>query len=249
MGGVGSYPVVSDDQSGDLIRRSSNPACSRRVGRRWLGVRRTASWTVPHRVAEAVPEAEERAQVGGGVTAEEGGRDGAVLVLVAASFEQPEGHHRRQSAPAHVRVRPNGPVVRGGVVRSWSSPRGEPAVRRLICVPALVADVPLRSGFVVDVHAEGPRIYAQERYLLSGAGPGIYPVVLQVDFARGATSRRPRCPPPNSRPTLRVTRRGSGRLPRPTLPAFPRSFISSGSSFKVGRSCTPPTAFALHSTD
>lgn len=88
-------------------------------------------------------------------------------------------------------------------------------MRRLICVPALlacgasalvvlatpatadptfhtervpvrpVADAPLRSGFVVDVHAEGPRIYAQERYLLSGASPGSYQVVLQVDFQPG----------------------------------------------------------------
>ncbi len=44
-----------------------------------------------------------------------------------------------------------------------------------------VAGAPLRSGFVIDIHAEGPRIYAQERYHLSGALPGTaYEVVLHI---------------------------------------------------------------------
>jgi hypothetical protein len=44
-----------------------------------------------------------------------------------------------------------------------------------------VAGAPLRSGSVIDIHAEGPRIYAQERYHLSGALPSTeYQVVLRI---------------------------------------------------------------------
>lgn len=43
------------------------------------------------------------------------------------------------------------------------------------------AGAPLRSGSVIDIHAEGPRIYAQERYHLSGALPSTtYQVVLNI---------------------------------------------------------------------
>ena len=44
-----------------------------------------------------------------------------------------------------------------------------------------VAGAPLRSGFVIDIHAEGPRVYAQERYHLSGALPSTtYQIVLNI---------------------------------------------------------------------
>ena len=44
-----------------------------------------------------------------------------------------------------------------------------------------VAGAPLTSGAVIDVHAQGPTIYAQERYVLVGAEPGItYQVTLLV---------------------------------------------------------------------
>ncbi len=33
-------------------------------------------------------------------------------------------------------------------------------------------DAPLRSGFVENIHAEGPIVYALERYVLVGAVPG-----------------------------------------------------------------------------
>lgn len=35
-----------------------------------------------------------------------------------------------------------------------------------------VADAPLRSGFVVNAHAQGPEVYAHEVYVLNGAVPG-----------------------------------------------------------------------------
>src|SRR5215207_7319600 len=66
----------------------------------------------------------------------------------------------------------------------------------LILVPSVGADqvfhtqqielmpvngAPLRSGFVVDIHANGPRIAALERYVLSGAAPNTtYQVQLQL---------------------------------------------------------------------
>ena len=43
------------------------------------------------------------------------------------------------------------------------------------------ADAPLKSGAVIDVHTQGPTIYAQERYVLVGAEPGTtYQVTLLV---------------------------------------------------------------------
>ena len=44
-----------------------------------------------------------------------------------------------------------------------------------------VADAPLTSGAVIDIHTEGPTIYAQERYVLVGAEPSTtYQVTLLV---------------------------------------------------------------------
>ena len=34
-----------------------------------------------------------------------------------------------------------------------------------------VGGAPLRSGFVVNIHANGPQVYARERYVLNGALP------------------------------------------------------------------------------
>ena len=46
---------------------------------------------------------------------------------------------------------------------------------------APVAGAPLRSGFVVNAHANGPRVYANERYVLVGALPNqTYLVTLLV---------------------------------------------------------------------
>jgi hypothetical protein len=44
-----------------------------------------------------------------------------------------------------------------------------------------VDNAPLRSGFVQNSHANGPRIFAIERYVLNGASPNTsYQVTLQV---------------------------------------------------------------------
>jgi hypothetical protein len=44
-----------------------------------------------------------------------------------------------------------------------------------------VGDAPLRSGFVENIHMNGPRLYAHENYVLNGATPGTdYSVTLLV---------------------------------------------------------------------
>jgi hypothetical protein len=44
-----------------------------------------------------------------------------------------------------------------------------------------IDDAPLRSGSVVNIHANGPKVYAQERYLLNGALPNHdYEIALNV---------------------------------------------------------------------
>lgn len=51
-----------------------------------------------------------------------------------------------------------------------------------------LASAPLSSGFVVDIHANGPRVYAQERYHLMGALPSTtYQVTLLAYADRGCT--------------------------------------------------------------
>jgi hypothetical protein len=52
-----------------------------------------------------------------------------------------------------------------------------------------VADAPLKSGAVIDIHTEGPTIYAQERYVLVGAEPSTtYQVTLLVHSAPGCAA-------------------------------------------------------------
>lgn len=50
-----------------------------------------------------------------------------------------------------------------------------------------VGSAPLRSGFVENIHANGPTVYAMERYALVGAAPGSYAVTLHL-FADSSCS-------------------------------------------------------------
>ena len=43
-----------------------------------------------------------------------------------------------------------------------------------------VGSAPLRSGFVENIHTNGPTVYAMERYVLVGAAPGSYAVTLHL---------------------------------------------------------------------
>jgi len=52
-----------------------------------------------------------------------------------------------------------------------------------------VGSASLRSGFVNDVHTNGVRIYAQERYQLNGAAPDTtYSVALEIAFTDATCS-------------------------------------------------------------
>lgn len=49
---------------------------------------------------------------------------------------------------------------------------------------APVGDVPLRSGFVENIHPNGPNVFAREQYSVNGAEPNAtYDVVLTVSIA------------------------------------------------------------------
>ena len=51
-----------------------------------------------------------------------------------------------------------------------------------------VGSAPLRSGFVENIHANGPTVYAMERYALVGATPGSYAVTLHLFADTSCTS-------------------------------------------------------------
>lgn len=51
-----------------------------------------------------------------------------------------------------------------------------------------VGSSPLRSGFVENIHANGPTVYAMERYALVGAAPGSYAVTLHLFADTSCTS-------------------------------------------------------------
>jgi hypothetical protein len=55
-----------------------------------------------------------------------------------------------------------------------------------------VAGAPLRSGFVQNIHANGPNVYARERYVLNGAAPSAqYEVRLLVHLFDDTCSNAP----------------------------------------------------------
>jgi hypothetical protein len=55
-----------------------------------------------------------------------------------------------------------------------------------------VAGAQLRSGFVENIHADGPKVYARERYVLNGASPNAaYEVRLLVHLFDDTCSNAP----------------------------------------------------------
>jgi hypothetical protein len=52
-----------------------------------------------------------------------------------------------------------------------------------------VGGAPLASGFVIDIHANGPRVYAQERYQLRGAVPATEYQVTLLAYADTACTQ------------------------------------------------------------
>ena len=55
-----------------------------------------------------------------------------------------------------------------------------------------IGGAPLRSGFVENIHADGPNVYAHEQYVVNGAEPGTtYQVVLMIFPLDTTCSSRP----------------------------------------------------------
>jgi hypothetical protein len=55
-----------------------------------------------------------------------------------------------------------------------------------------IGSAPLRSGFVENIHANGPNVYAHEIYVLNGAGVGVsYQVVLSIWTSNTSCSGAP----------------------------------------------------------
>lgn len=66
---------------------------------------------------------------------------------------------------------------------------------------------PLQSGFVIDIHVNGPQIYALERYQLNGAAPNTTYQVQLLIFTNATCSGTPITVPSSS---LRTNSSGNG---------------------------------------
>ena len=70
-----------------------------------------------------------------------------------------------------------------------------------------VNGAPLRSGFVENIHVNGPQIYAMERYVLNGAAPATEYQVTLWAYAAGSGCSGPN---PAAIPTTRFSTNVSG---------------------------------------
>jgi hypothetical protein len=111
-----------------------------------------------------------------------------------------------------------------------------------------IGGAPLQSGFVNDIHTQGPTITAQERYVLNGAMPNTtYSVALHISFAD------PTCTVTNFvYPTTTFTTNASGNgeagftfyTPKPPPPPSPQQWyirwvVSSGGVPQYQTDCIP----------
>jgi hypothetical protein len=73
-------------------------------------------------------------------------------------------------------------VVAAMAVVAGALPAGADAVYHSQHIPLTSIDgAPLRSGYVENIHADGPNVYAHEQYVLNGAAPDTaYQVVLMI---------------------------------------------------------------------
>jgi hypothetical protein len=71
-------------------------------------------------------------------------------------------------------------------------------------------DAPLRSGFVQNIHANGPTVYAHENYIVNGAAPNTeYQVVLSIWASDTACSGAPTLEIPTAVLTTNAAGNGS----------------------------------------
>ena len=84
----------------------------------------------------------------------------------------------RRRPLAHVAV---GVAVSAAAVLVVSAPAAADAVYHSEQIPLhAVTEAPLRSGFVENIHADGPNVFAHELYVVNGATPN---TTFQVSIA------------------------------------------------------------------
>ena len=81
-----------------------------------------------------------------------------------------------------------------------------------------VGGAPLQSGFVVDIHANGPQNYALERYQLDGAAPNTSYQVQSLVFLNTTCSGAPALVAPDA--TLETNASGNGEAGHQIPPSF-----------------------------
>ena len=99
-------------------------------------------------------------------------------------------------------------LLAGLAVCSWALPAGADAAYHASHLPLhATASAPLRSGFVENIHANGPTVYAHENYNVNGADTNTsYQVVLSIWATNTACAGTPTL----EIPTAVVTTNGAG---------------------------------------
>lgn len=87
-----------------------------------------------------------------------------------------------------------------------------------------VGDAPLRSGFVQNIKANGPTIYAHEVYVLNGAAPRTDYTVTNHFFFEDPTCADPANDFPSDTAQLRTNRAGNARADKFFVPADAAGF-------------------------
>lgn len=103
------------------------------------------------------------------------------------------------------------------VVAVSAAPAGADAVYHSEHVAlAPVGDAPLRVGFVQNIHANGPVVFANERYVLVGASPGTtYDVALRLWVGDPTCAGDPMAVLPTVSFTTNVAGNGVGKVALP----------------------------------
>ena len=99
-------------------------------------------------------------------------------------------------------------LLAGLAVCSWALPAGADAAYHASHLPLHATDsAPLRSGFVENIHANGPTVYAHENYIVNGADTNAsYQVVLSIWATNTACAGTPTL----EIPTAVLTTNGAG---------------------------------------
>jgi hypothetical protein len=111
-------------------------------------------------------------------------------------------------------------VVASAVVTTAVPAMGDAVYHSEHIALAPVGDAPLRVGFVQNIHANGPVVFANERYVLVGASPGTaYDVSLRLWVGDTTCAGDPMAVLPTASFTTNVAGNGVGRVALPPTAA------------------------------